>query len=88
MCYFSGDFTSVVAFCIPSSVSFRFALLVSGDPVSSDGFQADIRIALSTRTECALLNWVPVNNCLFSIRLNDFVGINISRLESRCPFFI
>lgn len=53
---------------------------VLGDSVSRPS-QIDIEIALSMRTECALLSRIPLNSGWHPFRLDGSVGVNSNRLK-------
>lgn len=66
----------------------RFFLRVLVDLASSGCGQFGIAIVLSTRAARALLDWIPVNSCMCTVLLNDFVRVNSSRLKRRCLFVV
>ncbi|TNN21093.1 polyprotein, partial [Schistosoma japonicum] len=50
--------------------SARFTLRVSGDPTATTRGLAGVGIALSLKTEQALLDWIPIDSRLCAVRLN------------------
>lgn len=66
----------------------RFTLSVSRDPVSSACDRAGVGIAPGMRTDCALLDCIPVDSCLCGVRLDGSVRVNSSQLRRHCLFVI
>ncbi|KAA3674757.1 uncharacterized protein DEA37_0005348 [Paragonimus westermani] len=52
----------------------RFPLMVSGNAEAESRGQAGVGIALSSRAERWLLDWIPVNSRVYAVRLNTSVG--------------
>ncbi|CAH8633515.1 unnamed protein product [Schistosoma curassoni] len=61
---------------------------VSGDAVASFRGLGGVDIALSTRAEQALLEWIPVNSRLYVVRLNSSVRTRKGRDTHRCLFVV
>ena len=66
----------------------KYTLRVSGDPLASSRGLAGVGIALSTRAEQALLEWIPVNSRLCAVRLNGSVRTRKDRDTRRCLFVV
>ena len=56
-----------------------FTLRVSGDSVSGSRGYAGVWVALSTRVEKVLLEWIPKNSRLCNVRLDTSVRVNKQR---------
>ena len=65
-----------------------YTLRVSGDPTASARGLAGVGIALSSRAESSLLDWIPVNSRLCAVRLNGSVRVNKQRNRWRCLFIV
>ena len=70
------------------SVSSRFWLRTSGDPVAAAADSAGVGIVLSSRAEGCLLDWIPVNSCLCAVRLATSVDISHGCAVPRCLFIV
>ncbi|CAH8658448.1 unnamed protein product [Schistosoma rodhaini] len=66
----------------------KYTLRVSGDPLASSRGLAGVGIALSTRAEQALLEWIPVNSRLCAVRLNGSIRTRKDRDTRRCLFVV
>ncbi|CAH8518466.1 unnamed protein product [Schistosoma haematobium] len=65
-----------------------FYVRLSGDPVASSSGLAGVGVALSTRAEAALIDWIPVNSRLCAVRLESSIKVRRNRREKRCLFVI
>nr|CAH8876408.1 unnamed protein product [Trichobilharzia regenti] len=68
--------------------SSKFTLRVSGDATASSRGLAGVRIALSTRAEKTLLDWIPVDSRMCAVRLNGSVRRRKDCTTRRCLFVI
>ncbi|CAH8579798.1 unnamed protein product [Schistosoma haematobium] len=66
----------------------RSTLRVSGSPDSASRGLADVGIALSSRAELALSDWIPVDSRLCAVRLNGTVRIRKDRDTRHCLFVV
>lgn len=57
-------------------------LRMSGKPFSNVRGQAAVRIALSMRAECTLLDWVSINSRLCASRLGGFFTCRLHLVEA------
>ncbi|CAH8544172.1 unnamed protein product [Dicrocoelium dendriticum] len=63
------------------------ALCLSGD-AASNANQASVGIVLSPRAENALIDWIPVNSRMCSLRLSVSFQASKLRGDERCLFVI
>ena len=82
------DSSSTIRLTSLSDPKETFHLRVSGDPEASASGQAGVGVALSTRAEAALLDWIPVNSRLCAVRLEGSCRVNRQRSDKRCLFVI
>ncbi|KAA3670424.1 uncharacterized protein DEA37_0004723, partial [Paragonimus westermani] len=84
------DSSTVIHLSSPldSCRSKRFCLRVSGDAEAESHGRAGVGIALSSRAEQCLLDWIPVNSRLCAVRLNTSVKVCRRKSERRCVFII
>ncbi|KAA3676475.1 uncharacterized protein DEA37_0004434 [Paragonimus westermani] len=84
------DSSTVIHLSSPldSCRSKRFCLRVSGDAEAESRGQAGVGIALSSRAEQGLLDWIPVISRLCAVRLNTSVKICRRKSERRSIFII
>ena len=83
------DPTSLIHLRSPRSpAGSEFTLRVSGDPASSSRGYAGVGIALSTRAEKALLEWIPINSRLCAVRLDSSIRVNKQRNAKRHLFVV
>ena len=82
------DPSSIIRLTSPADPKVTFHLRVSGDPEASAAGQAGVGVALSTRAESALLDWIPVNSRLCAVRLEGSCRVNKRRSDKRCLFVI
>lgn len=60
------------------------SLCISDDSFSCAGSQVGIGIALSLRTERALLDWIPINTCLCSLIRRYYAQTEVSPVHRIC----
>ena len=82
------DSSSVLRLTSPTTPHVKFHLRLSGDPAASTSGQAGVGIALSSRAEAALLDWIPVDSRLCAVRLEGACKVSKSRTGKRNLFVI
>ncbi|KER20357.1 hypothetical protein T265_11075 [Opisthorchis viverrini] len=70
------------------SVSTRFRLRTSGDPVAAAVGCAGVGMVLSHRAEQSLLDWIPVDSRLCAVRLTMSVKESQKRQVDVCQFIV
>ncbi|CAH8661049.1 unnamed protein product [Schistosoma margrebowiei] len=65
-----------------------FYVRLFGDPVASSSGPAGVGVALSARAEAALIDWIPINSQLCTVRLESSIKVRSNRREKRCLFVI
>ncbi|CAI2730672.1 unnamed protein product [Schistosoma spindalis] len=63
-------------------------MCLSGDPVASSSGLAGVGVALSSRDEAALIDWIPINSRLCAVRLESPIKLRRNRREKRFLFVI
>ncbi|CAH8570655.1 unnamed protein product [Schistosoma intercalatum] len=83
------DFGEVLQIRSPSVASKSlFYVRLSGNPVASSSGLAGVGVALSTRAEAALVDWIPINSRFCAVRLESSINVRRNRREKRCLFVI
>ncbi|TNN08890.1 polyprotein, partial [Schistosoma japonicum] len=68
--------------------SARFTLRVSGNPTATTAGLAGVSIALSSKVEKALLDWIPIDSRLYAVLLNGTVRTRKDRDTRRNLFVV
>lgn len=72
----------------PGPPQTSFYLRLSGDPEATATGQAGVGIALSSRAEAALQDWIPVSSRLCAVRLRGSCKVSKCRSDERSLFVV
>lgn len=62
-------------FVTHNSIRIVFHVSLSGDPIPSLLGFADFGVALNTRAEAALIDWIHVNSCLCTVTIKGSIKV-------------